>query len=395
VDTIDNSSINRVNNLSKYVSDLINNGDGRQLYLKYQDDIDKVTPHEVMEIEYRQLESGLSVEKVLPYVDKLMNVFSKSLSEYKWEKPKKKTFLFYLVKENEQVLLKLEELKKYIKKQDFINNKEKLIKLINELESFDSHYQKKENILFPYFEKKMKKFNGLKIMWELHVQTRQNYKAIIGLLNNDVMDIQAINSKIGKLFFQIYGLVQKEDLILFPIATEIFNFEEFDNMLNQSYEYNFPFIEAPHKKTNTQDNSDKFNGDFLYKTDTGTMSSNQLLLVLNKLPVDITFIDEKDEVVFFNNTNDRIFKRSAAIIGRNVRNCHPPKSVHIVERILQSFKNNEKDMAQFWFTYNQRDLLITYYALRDDKDRYKGTLEVSQNITDIKRLQGEKRLIEW
>jgi len=388
---MDSEGTNRVNNLIKYVSGLINNEDGRELYLKYQHDIEQVTPYEVIEIEYRQLKKGVSVEILLPYVDKLMNVFSNSLLAYKWERPNEGTFLSYLIKENEQVLLKLENLKTYIKKQDFNNNKKALLQLISELESFDDHYQKKENILFPYLEKKMEIFNGLKIMWELHIQTRQNYKTIKELLKTDVMDIKAINSKIGKLFFQIYGLVQKEDLILFPISTEIFTTDEFKDMLNQSYEYNFPFIEPP----NIQVNKNKFNENLLYKTDTGTINSDQLMLVLNKLPVDITFIDEKDEVVFFNNTKDRIFQRSAAIIGRNVRNCHPPKSVHIVERILQSFKNNEKDLAQFWFTYNHKELLITYYALRDDKGEYKGTLEVSQDVTDIKKLKGEKRLIKW
>ncbi len=116
---------------------------------------------------------------------------------------------------------------------------------------------------------------------------------------------------------------------------------------------------------------------------------------MNTLPVDMTLIDANDKVKFFSKPKDRIFQRSPAIIGRDVRNCHPPKSVHIVERILEAFKQGKKDSAKFWIKMNGMFIVIQYFALRDENGTYLGTLEVSQEASDIRALTGEQRLLDW
>jgi DUF438 domain-containing protein len=117
-------------------------------------------------------------------------------------------------------------------------------------------------------------------------------------------------------------------------------------------------------------------------------------MMLNHLPVDMTFVDEHDEVRYFSTPGHRIFPRSKAIIGRLVENCHPPSSVHIVKELLDAFKAGKKDKESFWIQMGPKFILIQYFAVRDEQGNYRGTLEVSQDISEIRKLEGEKRLME-
>ena len=125
------------------------------------------------------------------------------------------------------------------------------------------------------------------------------------------------------------------------------------------------------------------------------MSFEQLNLVLNNLPVDFTVVDENNRVLYFNNPPHRIFPRSPAVVGREVKNCHPPRSLDKVDEIVDAFRDGSQSHARFWITVKERKLLIEYFALRDADGNYRGVLEVSQDITDIQGLEGEKRLLDW
>lgn len=129
--------------------------------------------------------------------------------------------------------------------------------------------------------------------------------------------------------------------------------------------------------------------------ETGTLTKEELEALLNTLPVDITFVDKNDSVKYFNKAERRIFIRTKAVLGRKVQSCHPQKSIHIVNRILESFKKGEKDVAEFWINFNNRLIHIRYFAVRDKNGEYLGTLEVTQDITNIKKVEGEKRLLDW
>ena len=115
--------------------------------------------------------------------------------------------------------------------------------------------------------------------------------------------------------------------------------------------------------------------------------------MLTHLPIDITYVDENDRVAYYSAGKERIFPRSPGVIGREVSRCHPPKSVHIVEGILQEFKDGKRDDAEFWLQTGGRFIHIRYYPVRDGEGNYKGTIEVSQDITEIRKLEGEKRLL--
>ena len=116
--------------------------------------------------------------------------------------------------------------------------------------------------------------------------------------------------------------------------------------------------------------------------------------VLDTLPVEITFVDASDTVRYYSHGDKRIFKRTPAVVGRKVQNCHPAKSVHIVQQILDDFKAGKRDVAEFWIKLNERQIYIRYFAMRDRAGKYLGTLEATQDITDIKKIEGEKRLLD-
>jgi len=125
------------------------------------------------------------------------------------------------------------------------------------------------------------------------------------------------------------------------------------------------------------------------------IKADVLETILNTLPVEVSFINENDEVVYFNKNGDRIFPRPRSIIGRKVQQCHPQKSLHKVNQILEAFKSGKRDVARFWINLKGRQIYIRYFPVKDKGGKYLGTLEVSQDITDIKKIEGEKRLLDW
>jgi DUF438 domain-containing protein len=129
--------------------------------------------------------------------------------------------------------------------------------------------------------------------------------------------------------------------------------------------------------------------------DTGVLGPEQINLLLTHLPVDITFVDEYDKVAYYSQGKERIFPRSPGVIGREVQKCHPPKSVHIVKEILEKFKLGKRDVAEFWIQAGEKFIHIRYFAVRDQNGGYRGCLEVSQDVTEIRHLEGEQRLVNW
>ncbi len=386
---------NRINHLIEYVTGIMNKEDGKELYTKYKSDIDTVVPQEVFEIFYHMLQKEAAPKDILVFLDKIINVFYKSLSAYPWQRPEQDSFAGYLMQENKALVAKLEDIKTILKEPDFEKRKKELLPKVQELTAFKQHYLKKENILFPYLEQKMEKFNGLAIMWALHDETRLILKNVIESLEQNNYSEEELNAALGSLFFAMHGLVKKEELILFPAASEIITPEEWQEMQHQSLEYEFPFIERPASGDIEKESFAEYKEGYLVKTDTGELQLEQMLMIFNALPVDLTFVDENNKVRFFTRPKDRIFPRSAAVIGRDVEKCHPPQSVHIVNEIIDSFKKGEQEKASFWINLKGKMILIQYFALRNDQGVYKGVLEVSQDITEINGLEGERRLLHW
>ncbi len=384
---------NKIQNLVNYVKGLYERKDGKVLYLKYRKDIEGITPQEAFEVFNTLLKEGIEADEILVFLDKAVNVFYQSLSAHENKDPENYNFLKDLIEENKALTRKTDEIKKLIKKDGILENREVLYKKVQELSQFNHHYLKKENILFPYMEKTSDKFNGVSIMWALHDLVRDRINKTKEILELKNIDEDNLNIEFGKLFFAMLGLKNKEELILFPAAVESIKEEYWEEMYRQSFEYNFPFIDKD-RDIDIKEIKENFDGNII-KTSTGELKIQEMLMIFDNLPVDLTFVDEKNKVKYFNKAKDRFFPRSPAVIGRDVKNCHPPDSVHVVEEIVESFKNGEEDTAQFWINMEGKTLLIQYFALRDSNMNYKGVLEVSQDITEIKNLKGERKLLQW
>jgi hypothetical protein len=384
----------RVATLVEYVKGIKNNENGVELYNKYKDDIVNVKPQEAFEVFKNLLDEGIESKEILVFLDKVINAFYKSLSVHKWEMPKNDNFLKDMYMENDSLTKKTDEIKELLKEDDLKVKKEKILQKVIELEEFNDHYLKKENILFPYMEKAAPKFEGTKIMWSLHDAVRDLLKTTKETLQDENSTAQQVNLAIANLFFGILGVKKKEELILFPVACEVLSEKEWYEIHKQSLEYNFPFIDKSIEKYSEDTKKEDFSSG-LFKTETGQLTFEEIALIFNNLPVDMTFVDENNKVRYFTRPKDRIFPRSPAVIGRNVNNCHPPESVHIVEEIVESFKLGKENSAKFWINLKGKTVLIQYFALRDEECRYKGVLEISQDITEIKSLEGERRLLKW
>lgn len=384
----------RVATLVEYVKGIKNNENGVELYNKYKDDIVNVKPQEAFEVFKNLLDEGIESKEILVFLDKVINAFYKSLSVHKWEMPKNDNFLKDMYMENDSLTKKTDEIKELLKEDDLKVKKEKILQKVIELEEFNDHYLKKENILFPYMEKAASKFEGTKIMWSLHDAVRDLLKTTKETLQDENSTAQQVNLAIANLFFGILGVKKKEELILFPVACEVLSEKEWYEIHKQSLEYNFPFIDKSIEKYSEDTKKEDFSSG-IFKTETGQLTFEEIALIFNNLPVDMTFVDENNKVRYFTRPKDRIFPRSPAVIGRNVNNCHPPESVHIVEEIVESFKLGKENSAKFWINLKGKTVLIQYFALRDEECRYKGVLEISQDITEIKSLEGERRLLKW
>jgi uncharacterized protein len=386
----------RIHKLLEFCYGMKNNENGCQLYETYHAEILTITPKELILIQYEQLKRGVENTEMLNYVDKLMNIFYKPLSMHSWKRPEADSFIGYLIQENTALKGILERFKETIKAGNLSNRENEILVFAEEISKYNEHLLKLENILFPYLERKDERYFGFKVLWTLHDQTRDTIKAILSDAIFDMSD-QEIIGLLGNLYFQLFGLIQKQELIVFPCAVEELSYDDLCEMHRQSFAYEFPYLERPIepevKALITEDSFQFFEGLFL--TDTGHFDLTQLEGMLSVLPLDITLVDEHDKVAFFSKPKDRLFPRSEAVIGRDVRNCHPSESVHIVETILNSFKRGERDNAEFWIQMRGKFVYIQYVAIRDKNNVYRGTLEMTQDITGLRALSGERRLLNF
>ncbi len=280
------------------------------------------------------------------------------------------------------------------KAEDSSDNVFKLIEDLNLLLDIDKHYSRKENLLFPFLEK-YGIYGPTKVMWGVDDRIREAIKTAKQVLTNYTnQDHQTAVNSIEFVIREVSEMIFKEENILFPMALQHLTEDEWIKIAHESDEIGYcltsPAVEwKPERKALT---STAMSEGFI-RMETGFLSIEQLELMLNHLPVDITFIDQDDVVRYFSHGKERIFIRTKAVIGRTVQNCHPPKSVHMVEEILQDFKSGKKDSEDFWIKFKDKYVYIRYFAVRDEKGTYMGTLEFTQNIAPIKEIDGEKRIL--
>jgi len=295
---------------------------------------------------------------------------------------------------------------------------------LNDLSALVIHYQRKENQLFPWLEKAG--FTGpSKVMWGKDDEIRAQLKATSAILEGNSGDARRFRTEVRKLAGMMRRMFFMEERILIPNALSRLSEKEwalvrkgedaigwswtkpgalYDADLVLAESHDTPklselianakpgaYDREPAKSTTAGATEERAKA---IPLDTGALPADLLNLVLKKLPVDISVVDENDKVLYYSDNPDRIFPRSPGVIGRDVRNCHPDKSLAIVQRILDDFRKGNRDSARFWIQMAGKFIVIDYLALRDERGNFRGTLEMTQDATKLRGLQGQKRLLD-
>ena len=385
------------------VSELINNQSKRQQKLKeliqrlhrgedrqlveeeFKREFAYVTGAEIAQMEYNLVQEGVSIEEIQSLCDVHASLFKGTLQQLHSDMLTVDP-LTEFEEDNKMIAQWVEEAKEF-KEKDDLSFEEAQAFIMGLSDSFNfaqQHYAKKENILFPYLEKR-----GIEtipqVMWGVDNQIRDAIKKTIMAANSET-DLDALLEPFHEAIHMIDEMLTKENNILFPMLREKLKEDEYKDIAlslenGANAKYNPPVSE---------ESSDV--GDIPMSL--GRLNPAEINAIFNAVPFDMTFVDAQDKVKFVTQGKERIFDRPPSVINRPVHLCHPPQSVDVVMDIVNDFRNGVKDNEDFWIQFRERFVHIRYFAIRDPYGKFLGTLEVTQDITDIQRLIGEKRLVE-
>ncbi len=365
----------------------------------------QATPTEIAKIEEELIREGMPQDEIHELCDIHIALFRESLEKAAVKVPPGHP-VYILMEEHKLFLKTAEDLKNFAQA---IENKDKgaLKSTWQQLKTFEqsfkdseSHYVREENVLFPYLEK-----HGITqppaIMWIEHDKIREIKKNIYSLIavytdKDFAQFITRLKEATIVLAETLANHFYKENNILFPIGLKVILNSEWNLIRKEFDELGYcPFTpeaaKTPFKISEAA--SIRPEKERVVSFETGNLSFEEIEMMFNSLPVDVTFVDKDDTVRYFSQTKERIFPRTKAVIGRKVQQCHPQKSIHVVNQILDDFKNGSRDKAEFWINMNNTLIYIRYFPVRNKNGEYLGCLEVTQDITGIKKIEGEKRLL--
>ena len=356
------------------MSELINNREKRKEVLKeiikklhegssveevkdlFESTFNGVSPMEISEAEKALILEGVPISEVQRLCDVHASVFKGSIEEI--HRPKDETEIpghpAYILKKENRVIEDIidREIMPYIdiKKS---GNKDLLIKGLQSLSKIELHYLRKENIIFPFMEK----YNITappKVMWGVDDEIRAELKEVKQILSENIVDEEKLNKKLNNLISKVKEMIFKEENILLPMILETFTQDEWIKIALDSKEIGYMIDQVPvwnptkeYKKELKKEVKEGIK-EGIVTLPSGVFKVDELVSVLNTLPFDITFVDKDDKVKYFSEGSERIFPRTRSIIGRDVSNCHPPQSVHVVEKIVEDLKSGAKDHEDFW-----------------------------------------------
>jgi len=381
-----------------------------QVRERFKQFLEDVSSLEIAKIEQELVSEGISREELQRLCDVHLAIFKEQLEKQKVEVAPTSPIGILLEEHKmlQQIAEKLALLTEKVQKAEIpdsvIEELSQLKHVADELLDAEKHYLREENALFPVLER-----HGISeppaIMWMEHNQLREKKKQLKALIDNAAkMGFSDFKRQLSELAKAVVGMldshIYKENNILFPAAQQIVTEQEWNTVMEDFDEIGYCCFTPTHLtakmvKGVEEPAEEKPVLESVLQFETGTLTREEVEAILNTLPVDITFVDKDDAVKFFNKAEKRIFVRTKAILGRKVQFCHPQKSIHIVNRILETFKKGKKDMAEFWIQKGGRLIHIRYFAVRDKDGKYLGTMEITQDITDLKKIEGEKRLLDW
>ncbi len=359
-----------------------------------QKEFDEVSVDEValaeQELTKRKIEDDVVYNNIESFLLIFKNVLQASDSELENWHP-----ILTYQRENEAVKHVLEKGEKLLRKK-FIPNQ--WAEVMEALKQYEVHLSRKQNQLYPAFERQ-----GFdrpsKIMWTLDDEVSASLRRTAGALEdgNEKLFLENYEKSVRRL----QDLMEKEDVVLFPTAMEMISYEEFQRMRDGDDEIGYCLIDTPphcsaaahFTKPDVQIKREDRTEELDVRQ--GKLTLEQINLIFRHLPVDLSFVDEKELVRFYSDTKHRVFPRSPGVIGRDVKNCHPRESVHTVEQIIEEFRAGRQNEAEFWMEMHGKFVYILYTAVRDDAGRFCGVLEMMQDATHIRSLEGNQRLLSW
>lgn len=405
------------------MSELINNREYRQEKLKevikelhagksvdevrskFAEVIEGVTAKEISLMEVELVKEGIPIEEIQRLCDVHAAVFKGSIEEIHHPEEVPGHPIYTMKEENKAIEKFIDENLKLslakFKEDDSDENRYQLISDINLLWDIDKHYSRKENLIFPYLEK-----YGItsppKVMWGVDDEIRAKIRDVKLSLSAYNGDKEAIIEKVEDAINQVKEMIFKEENILFPMCLDTLTEDEWVKIYEESDEIGFALIEPVRNwnraRVNVEEKAkEEVKGEAVdkgyIKFDTGILTTKEIGHILNTIPADMTFVDKDNIVKYFSQGKERIFARTKAVIGRTVENCHPPASVHVVEKVVENLKSGKKDVESFWIKKGDKLILIQYFAVRDENGEFLGTLEYTQDIAPLQAITGEKRLI--
>ena len=372
------------------------------------------SPEEIAELEQSLIADGMPAETVRSLCDLHVEVFRKAVEG----KPATKTLAGHPVdtykRENRAAEGHIKNLRRSLKKLTKGSDDGAFIKQLEMLRNIEIHYRRKENQLFPFLERVG--FTGpSSVMWQKHDDIRNLFKDTQRAYVEG--NAQTAVSRAKELGRAIKRMIFMEEKILFPTAIKKLPESTWAEIRRGEAEIGYAWIapgnlwdpsvlsptstsqKEPAASNDTENsrpdpNHAETRRDSLLDLDVGKLDIRGIDRMLTNLPLDITFVDEDDVVRYYSNNAERVFPRSPGIIGRKVQNCHPPSSLDAVQRILDSFREGRSKEAEFWLEYEGKFIHILYLAQYDDSGIYRGVLEVTQDATHLRSLEGEKRLID-
>lgn len=401
-----NSSGNKKKALKELIEKLHAGAKPDEIKKRFKEILKDVGPTEIAQVEEELIKEGMPKEEIQRLCDVHLTVFKESLEKEKTLAPPGHPV--HILMEEHKILLRFadefREVAKGIRvEKDSASTEEKMTKLGNIAKYFkesESHYIREENVLFPYLEK-----HGITqppaIMWMEHDKIREIKKNIYKLLEaHDSMVFQDFSNQLEEAAMSLAEMLSnhfyKENNILFPTALKVIEEDEWRDIRHQFDEIGYcsftpESVRIAPEEMKAPTSKPEMEG--IIPFETGSLSKGQIEAIFSTLPVEITFIDKEDLVRYYSQPKEMIFSRTKAIIGRQVQLCHPQKSVHVVNQILEDFKSGKRDVAEFWINLEGKFVHIRYFAVRNKNGEYLGCLEVTQDITEIKKIEREKRLL--
>ncbi|MFH2114555.1 MAG: PAS domain-containing protein [Spirochaetota bacterium] len=433
-------------------------GSNKEAIAPWQSILDDSRPEDLVMVVDAAVADGIDFIQLKPAVSRLINLMHASLVRYRHVPQPGELFFSSLMAENRCLMKVLEQGKAATKALNdpdpaiAASGLAELSDLVSRLESMEIHFRKKENVLFPWFEARYQRFRCVRLMWDIHDDARKGFKNLANLLEKardkatgagesagegssadgtehrgssgpvGTIDRRPINAVVGKLYFDLNTNLFREECSLFPVMASIIPKADGLALFVEAHEYGYAFLDEAEEadysalaaalaaakagQESTGVHRDETSAIQVPGTEvadtvaagfsgrTGSLPPEILGALFSTIHLDLTWVDADDKVRWFSDSPRRIFPRSPSIIGRDVRNCHPGASVGRVVAILEDFKAGRKDREAFWLAMKGRFIHIEYFALRSPYGSYLGTLEASEDLTEKRRLEGEKRLVE-